>query len=112
MNKKQKLEKSLKIKDQIEAGVDIDKYLEAILKEYEGFIEQKQNEFDYFCKKTQDTLLSKLMVADLYLRRGEDEQLRIFKKIKKKIAEKQKQDNEEKEEKRKLLILAIKKIRG
>lgn len=110
MNKQKSLNQSLIKKGELIEGLDIDKYLEAILEKYEKFIEQRQNEFDYFCEKTQETLLKKLILAEFSRAAEEKEQLRIFKKIKEKITKKQKEIDKEKEEKRKKLIYAIKRI--
>ena len=114
MNKKHEKEKSLKTKDQIEIGADIDKYLEAIIKKYEDFIEQKKSEFEHFGNKTRDPLVANLILADYPLgdeKEREERQLEVIKKIMRKVAKKQKEIEKEKDEKRKLLLLAIKKIR-
>ncbi|GAI68713.1 unnamed protein product [marine sediment metagenome] len=93
--------------------LDIDKYLEALLKEYESFIKGRNADLDYCIEQNQESLLTKLTSEALLrtFRGSENEQLKLIEKFEKKITEKQEGINKEIEEKRKALILAIKKIR-
>ncbi|MBA7478407.1 hypothetical protein ES707_13830 [subsurface metagenome] len=110
------MNKNLIEKNEIIEGVDIDKYLETILKEYESFVNQKYDEFNYFREKAQESLAGKLCWSYFPIQRGEEEirngQIELIKRAERKIAKKQKEIDKEKDEKRKSLILAILKIRG
>lgn len=107
------MNRSLKVKDQIKAGVNIDKYLEAIIREYEIFIEKERAEEDFYIKQSQETLLKKLTLEAVYraFRGHENKQLKLIKKFEEGITKKQGETNKRIEEERKLLILAIKKIK-
>jgi len=113
MKKKHELERLLKTKDQIEARVDIDKYLEAIIKKYEDFIEGERAEKDFYIKQSQEIFIKKLTIeaVNRAFRGHENKQLELIKKYEKGITKKQGEINKIIEEKRKLLLLAIKKIR-
>ena len=113
MNKKNEKERSLKTKDQIEIGVDIDKYLEAILKKYEDFIEGERAGENFYIEKSQGDLLKRLTLEAVYraFEGHENKQLKLIKKYEEGITKKQGEINKRIEERRKLLILAIKKIR-
>jgi len=107
------MKRSLKTKDQIEIGADIDKYLEAIIREYESFIEKERAEEKYYIEQSQGDLLKKLTLEAVYrtFRGHENKQLKLIKKFEEGITKKQGEINKKIEEKRKLLILAIRKIR-
>ncbi len=110
------MNKNLIEKNEIIEGVDIDKYLETILKEYESFVNQRYDEFNDFREKVQESLAGKLCWSYFPIQRGEEEirngQIELIKRTERKIIKKQKEIEREKDEKRKSLILAIKKIRG
>lgn len=107
------MNKSLIEKSEIIERLDIDKYLEALLKEYEGFIKGRNADLDYCIEQNQESLLTKLTSEALLrtFRGSENEQLKLIEKFEKKITEKQEGISKEIEEKRKALILAIKKVR-
>lgn len=108
------MNKNLIKKSEIIEGVNIDKYLKAILEEYERFYTTKRNDFNSFVEKAEGSLFTKLTFISLRLRdekkEKEKELLKIFKKYEEKITKKDIEINEEIEEKRKLFILAIRKI--
>ncbi|MBA7513652.1 hypothetical protein ES705_05669 [subsurface metagenome] len=110
------MNKNLIEKNEIIEGVDIDKYLETILKEYESFVNQRYDEFNDFREKVQESLAGKLCWSYFPIQRGEEEirngQIELIKRTERKIIKKQKEIEREKDEKRKSLILAILKIRG
>lgn len=107
------MNKSLIKKSEIIEGLDVDKYLEAVLEKYEDFIKGKKDSLDYCIKQNQEILLNKLTLeaVDRTFKGSENEQLKLIKKFEQKITEKQEGINKEIEEKRKSLILAVKKIR-
>jgi len=113
MKKKHELERLLKTKNQVEIGADIDKHLEAIIKKYEDFIEGERAEKDFYIKQSQEDFLKKLTREAVYraFRGHENKQLKLIKKYEEGITKKQGETNKIIDEKRKLLILAIKKIR-
>jgi len=104
--------KNLIEKNEIIEGVDIDGYLKKILDKYETFYFNKCDGFNYFVKEIQDKLMVELFTASCRKNKDGDRRLDILNKFERKIAKRQKIRNEAVEEKRKLLILAIKKIRG
>ncbi|MBA7518746.1 hypothetical protein ES705_10819 [subsurface metagenome] len=105
------MSKNLIEKNEIIKGVDIDGYLEKILDEYETFYFNKCDDFNYFVKETQDKLMVRLFTASCRENKDGDRRLDILNKFERKIAKRQKIRDKAIEEKRKLLILAIKKIR-
>ncbi|GAI01585.1 unnamed protein product [marine sediment metagenome] len=86
------MNKSLIKKSEIIKGVNGDKYLKAILEEYERFYTSRRNDFNYFVEKAEKSLFIELTSVSLRLRDEEKEKekelLKIFKKYEEKISKK------------------------
>ncbi len=67
------MNKNLIEKSEIITRPDVDKYLETILKEYESFVNQRHDEFNYFSEKVQESLAGKLCWSYFPIKQGEEE---------------------------------------